>query len=468
MAFPKEFLWGGAVAANQVEGAYNEDGKGLDIRDVMPHGIKSAPTEEPTPDNLTLKAIDFYHRYKEDIKLFAEMGFKVFRTSIAWSRIYPNGDDAQPNEAGLKFYDDLFDELGKYGIQPLVTISHYETPLNLARKYDGWVNHKLIGFYEKFARTIFNRYKDKVKLWLTFNEINSVLHSPFMSGGIATPPDKLSLQDLYQACHHELVASALATKLCREIIPDAKVGCMILAMPIYPLTPNPDDVIKVMEADHFNDFFGDVHCRGTYPSYMSSYFKANGIEIKTTPEELELMKNNTVDFVSFSYYMSICDAASGGVKGEGNLLGGIENPYLKKSEWGWAIDPQGLRFILNKFYDRWQKPLFIVENGLGANDQLIDDGKGGKTVNDDYRINYLNDHLVQVEKAIDDGVPVMGYTTWGCIDCVSASTAEIKKRYGFIYVDLNSDGTGTLERYKKKSFDWYKDIIASNGETLRR
>ena len=366
MAFPKDFLWGGAVAANQVEGAYNEDGKGLDIRDVMPHGIKSAPTEEPTPDNLTLKAIDFYHRYKEDIKLFAEMGFKVFRTSIAWSRIYPNGDDEQPNEAGLKFYDDLFDECLKYGIQPLVTISHYETPLHLARKNDGWVNRKLIGFYENFARTIFNRYKDKVKLWLTFNEINSVLHSPFMSGGIATPPDKLSLQDLYQACHHELVASALATKLCHEIIPDAKVGCMILAMPIYPLTPNPDDVIKVMEADHFNDFFGDVHCRGTYPSYMSSYFKANGIEIKATPEDLELMRNNTVDFVSFSYYMSICDAASGGVKGEGNLLGGLENPYLKKSEWGWAIDPQGLRFILNKFYDRWQKPLFIVENGLGA------------------------------------------------------------------------------------------------------
>lgn len=470
MAFPKNFLWGGAVAANQVEGAYNEDGKGLDIRDVMNKGIKSPPTEEPTPDNLSLKAIDFYHRYKEDIAFFAEMGFKVFRTSIAWSRIFPNGDDTEPNEQGLQFYDNLFDECHKHGIEPLVTISHYETPLNLSKKYDGWVNHDLIGFYEKFARTVFTRYKDKVKLWLTFNEINSVLHEPLMSGGIWTRKDKLSKQDLYQACHHELVASALATKIGREIVPDAKIGCMILAMPIYPLTPNPDDIIKTMKEDHFNDFFGDVHVRGVYPGYMKRFFRENGIEIKFAPGEEDLLKENTVDFVSFSYYMSICTTAdeSKGTKGGGNLLGGIENPYLVKSDWGWAIDPQGIRFILNKFYDRWQKPIFIVENGLGAKDALIDDGKGGKTVDDTYRINYLNDHLVQVEEAIEDGVPVMGYTTWGCIDCVSASTAEMSKRYGFIYVDRNDDGTGTLARYKKKSFDWYKDIIASNGANLRR
>ncbi len=465
MAFPKNFLWGGAVAANQVEGAYIEDGKGVDIQDIMPHGVKSGPTEEPTPDNLKLIAIDFYHRYKDDLKLFAEMGFKVFRTSIAWSRIFPNGDDDQPNEAGLKFYDDLFDECRRLGMEPLVTISHYETPLHLAKKYNGWISHDLIGFYEKYARTIFNRYKDKVKLWLTFNEINSVLHWPLTSGGILTPLEKLSKQDLFQACHHEFVASALATKLCHEIIPDAKVGCMVLSMPIYPLTPNPDDIIKVMEMDHFNDFFGDLHARGVYPGYMNRYFKENGISIKTTPEELELMKNNTVDFVSFSYYMSIAESAGGGKRGEGNVMGGVENPYLKKSEWGWAIDPQGLRFILNKFYDRWQKPLFIVENGLGAKDQLVE-VDGVKTVNDDYRINYLRDHIEQVGKAIEDGVPVMGYTTWGCIDCVSASTSQMSKRYGFIYVDRNDDGSGTLERYKKKSFDWYKKVIASNGAEL--
>ena len=465
MAFPKNFLWGGAVAANQVEGAYIEDGKGVDIQDIMPKGVKSGPTEAPTPDNLKLIAIDFYHRYKDDLKLFAEMGFKTFRTSIAWSRIFPNGDDAEPNEAGLKFYDDLFDECRRLGMEPLVTISHYETPLNLAKKYNGWISHDLIGFYEKYARTIFNRYKDKVKLWLTFNEINSVLHWPLTSGGILTPLDQLSKQDLFQACHHEFVASALATKLCHEIIPDAKIGCMVLSMPIYPLTPNPDDIIKVMEMDHFNDFFTDLHARGVYPSYMNRYFKENGIEIKATPEELELMKNNTVDFISFSYYMSIAESAGGGVRGEGNVMGGVENPYLKKSEWGWAIDPQGLRFILNKFWDRWQKPLFIVENGLGAKDQLIE-VDGVKTVNDDYRINYLRDHIKEVEKAIEDGVPVMGYTTWGCIDCVSASTAQMSKRYGFIYVDRNDDGTGTLERYKKKSFDWYKKVIASNGAEL--
>lgn len=467
MTFPKNFLWGGAVAANQCEGAYNEDGKGLDIQDIMPHGIKGAPTAEPTEDNMKLVGIDFYHRYKEDVKLFAEMGFKVFRTSIAWSRIYPNGDEETPNEKGLQFYDDLFDECHKYGIEPLVTISHYETPLHLARKYNGWVNHDLIGFYERYVRTLFARYKDKVKYWLTFNEINSVLHAPLMSGGIMTPREELSQSDLYQACHHELVASALATKIGHELMPDAQIGCMILSMPTYPLTPNPDDIIKTMKVNNKNDFFGDIHARGEYPGYMKRYFRENGIVIKTTPEELALLKENTVDFISFSYYMSICESAGAGEKGKGNLMGGFKNPYLKSSEWGWQVDPQGIRYVLNRFYNRWQKPLFIVENGLGAKDELIDDGKGGKTVNDDYRIAYLNDHLVQVGEAIEDGVPVMGYTTWGCIDLVSASTAELAKRYGFIYVDRHDDGSGSLARYRKKSFWWYKDVIASNGGSLK-
>ena len=462
MAFPKDFLWGGAVAANQCEGAYNADGKGIDIQDIMPRGITGAPTAEPTADNLKLTAIDFYHRYKEDIALFAEMGFKVFRTSIAWSRIYPHGDETEPNEAGLQFYDDLFDECRKYGIEPLVTISHYETPLHLAKAYNGWMNHDLIGFYERYVRTIFTRYRDKVKYWLTFNEINSVLHEPLLSGGILTPKGELSLQDLYQACHHEFVASALATKIGHEIIPEAQIGCMILAMPTYPLTPAPDDMIAVMQAEHFNDFFGDMHVRGVYPGYMKRYFRENGIEIRATEEELRLLREHTVDFVSFSYYVSICEGA-GGAAG-----GGKKNPYLKASEWGWQIDPQGLRLVLNRYYDRWQKPLFIVENGLGAKDVLVADGAGGRTVADDYRIDYLSDHLVQVEEAIADGVPVMGYTTWGCIDLVSASTAQMSKRYGFIYVDRNDDGTGTLARYRKKSFAWYREVIATNGESLRR
>ncbi|MDY3296667.1 glycoside hydrolase family 1 protein [Selenomonas sp.] len=468
MNFPENFLWGGAVAANQCEGAYNEDGKGLDIQDILPHGIKTPPTDGPTPDNLKLVAIDFYHRYKEDIKLFAEMGFKVFRTSIAWSRIFPNGDDAEPNEQGLQFYDDLFDECHKYGMEPLVTISHYETPLHLAKAYNGWVNHDLIGFYERYVRTIFARYGKKVKYWLTFNEINSVLHQPLVSGGILTPLAELSKSDLFQACHHELVASALATKIAHEMMPDAKVGCMVIALPLYPLTPKPDDVIATMHANNANDFFGDMHARGVYPGYMKRYFREHGIEIRTTPEELQLMKENTVDFISFSYYMSACISADPDKQvSEGNIIPGVANPYLKASPWGWQIDPKGIRYVLNRFYNRWQKPLFIVENGLGTNDELVDDGKGGKTVNDDYRIEYLNDHLVQVGEAIADGVPVMGYTTWGCIDLVSASTAEMKKRYGFIYVDCNNDGSGTLARYRKKSFYWYKDVIATNGGSLK-
>lgn len=467
--FPKDFLWGGAVAANQLEGAYQEDGKGWSIQDVTPRGGWGPVTDVPTEDNMKLIGIDFYHHYKEDIKLFAEMGFKVFRTSIAWSRIFPKGDELEPNEKGLQFYDDLFDELHKYGIEPLVTLSHYETPLHLSREYDGWVNRKLVDFYERYATTVFNRYKDKVKYWLTFNEINSILEAPFMSGGISTPKDQLSEQDLYQAIHHELVASARAVKIGHQINPDFKIGCMVLSMPTYPLTPNPDDVIAAMEFDHRNMAFADIHARGQYPGYMRRFFKENGISIHFEPGDAEDLKH-TVDFISFSYYMSTCETADEAkkVKGEGNILGGVSNPHLEASEWGWQIDPQGLRYVLNTFYDRFQKPLFIVENGLGAVDELITNEKGEKTVEDDYRINYLNDHLVQVGEAIEDGVEVLGYTSWGCIDLVSASTAQLKKRYGYIYVDRHDDGSGTLERYRKKSFHWYKEVIATNGESLKR
>jgi len=463
--FTEGFLWGGAVAANQCEGAYKEDGKGLSIQDVTPKGLMGPVTEEPTADNLKLFAIDFYHHYKEDVKLFAEMGFKVFRTSIAWTRIFPKGDETNPNETGLKFYDDLFDECLKYGIEPLVTISHYETPLYLAREYNGWSNRKLIGFYENYVRTIFTRYKDKVRYWLTFNEINSILHIP-LSGGILTPKEELSKQDLFQAIHHELVASALATKIGHEIMPKAKIGSMVLGMPVYPLTPKPEDIIKTMETDRSNLLFTDIHVRGKYPSYAKRLFKENNIEIKMEPGDEEILKN-TVDFISFSYYMSICESEEVQKSGKGNIMGGVTNPYLEASEWGWQIDPKGLRFLLNTLYDRYEKPLFIVENGLGAKDQLITDEQGNKTVNDDYRIQYLKDHLLQVGEAIEDGVEVMGYTTWGCIDVVSAGTAELTKRYGFIYVDRNEDGTGTLERYKKKSFHWYKEVIATNGASLK-
>ena len=463
--FPDGFLWGGAIAANQCEGAYDEDGKGLSVQDVTPRGIFGEITQAPTPDNLKLKGIDFYHRWREDLALFAEMGFKALRLSVAWSRIFPNGDEQTPNEKGLQFYDEVFGECLRLGMQPVVTISHYETPLHLARKYDGWRNRALIGFYERYVRTLFARYGKKVKYWITFNEITSLLHSPFMSGGIATPKEKLTEQDLYQAAHHELVASALATKIAHETMPGAQVGCMILSMPTYPLTPAPDDVIAAMHAEQKNYFYGDVHVRGEYPGYMLRYFHEHGIRIDFAPEDAEILKN-TVDFVSFSYYMSCCASADANkARGKGNIIGGVPNPYLKQSEWGWQIDPQGLRYVLNCFYDRYRKPLFIVENGLGAADELVAEN-GTFTVHDGYRIDYLRAHLRQAAEAVADGVDVMGYTAWGCIDLVSASTAEMKKRYGFIYVDRNNDGSGTLARYKKQSFGWYKRVIETNGASL--
>lgn len=468
MKFPKEFLWGGATAANQCEGAWNEDGKGASIQDYMPHGIMQGPSEVIDKHNLKLEGIDLYHHYKEDIALFAEMGFKVYRMSIAWSRIFPNGDDEKPNEKGLEFYDNVFDECKKYGIEPLVTLSHYETPYHLAKKYDGWRSRDLIGFYEKYVRTVFTRYKGKVHYWITFNEINSIWHFPLMGAGILTPKNSLSAQDLYQAAHHELVASALATKIGHEIDPENKIGCMVLGLTSYPRTCNPDDVIATMEESKRGYFFTDIHMRGYYPSYALKMMEKEGVVLDATDEDLEMLKN-TCDFLSFSYYMSKCIASNPEQyeKGKGNLTTGVKNPYLQESQWGWQIDPKGLRYLLNAYYDRYQKPLFIVENGLGAKDTLLSEEKDGYWVEDDYRIQYMNDHLTQVSKAInDDGVEVMGYTSWGCIDLISASTAEMKKRYGFIYVDRNNDGTGTFKRYKKKSFYWYKKVIETNGQII--
>ena len=468
MKFPKEFLWGGATAANQCEGAWNEDGKGASIQDYMPHGIMQGPSEVIDEHNLKLKGIDLYHHYKEDIALFAEMGFKEYRMSIAWSRIFPNGDDEKPNEKGLEFYDNVFDECKKYGIEPLVTLSHYETPYHLAKKYDGWRSRDLIGFYEKYVRTVFTRYKGKVHYWITFNEINSIWHFPLMGAGILTQKNLLKAQDLYQAAHHELVASALATKIGHEIDSENKIGCMVLGLTSYPRTCNPDDVIATMEESKRGYFFTDIHMRGYYPSYALKMMEKEGVVLDATDEDLEILKN-TCDFLSFSYYMSKCIASNPEQyeKGKGNLTTGVKNPYLQESQWGWQIDPKGLRYLLNTYYDRYQKPLFIVENGLGAKDTLLSEEKDGYWVEDDYRIQYMNDHLAQVSNAIeDDGVEVMGYTSWGCIDLISASTAEMKKRYGFIYVDRNNDGTGTFKRYKKKSFYWYKNVIETNGKII--
>ncbi len=460
--FPNDFLWGGAVAANQVEGAYLEDGKGLSTSDVQPQGVFGPVVERVAGDSgIKDVAIDFYHRYPEDIKLFAEMGFNCLRVSIAWTRIFPNGDEQQPNEAGLAFYDKLFDELAAHNITPLVTLSHYEMPWGLVKQYGGWGNRQVIGFFEHYARTVFTRYQHKVKLWLTFNEINMSLHAPMTGVGL---PETSSKAEVYQAIHHQLVASALAVKACHEIIPDAKIGNMLLGGLVYPLTCKPDDVLEALQENRAWQFFGDVQCRGAYPGYMLRFFRDNGITLEITEADREALKS-TIDFISFSYYMTGCVTTDDELnqQARGNILSMVPNPHLASSEWGWQIDPVGLRTLLNVLWDRYQKPLFIVENGLGAKDKPDADGM----VQDDYRISYLNDHLVQVREAIEDGVEVMGYTSWGPIDLVSASRAELSKRYGFIYVDRDDSGAGTLARSRKKSFYCYQEVIATHGASLK-
>lgn len=461
--FPNDFLWGGAIAANQVEGAYLEDGKGLSTSDVQPKGVFGDVVERVAGDSgLKDVAIDFYHRYPEDIALFAEMGFSCLRISIAWTRIFPNGDETTPNEAGLAFYDKLFDEMISKGMTPLVTLSHYEMPWGLVKGYGGWGNRQTITFFERYARTVFERYKHKVKLWLTFNEINMSLHAPMTGVGL---PEKSSKAEIFQAIHHQLVASALAVSACHDIIPDAKIGNMILGGLMYPLSCKPEDVLETLQQNRTWQFFGDVQCRGEYPGYMRRFFRENSINLDITDADRDALRT-TIDFISFSYYMTGCVTTDEALnqQARGNILSMVPNPHLASSEWGWQIDPVGLRTLLNVMWDRWQKPLFIVENGLGAKDKPEADG----SINDDYRISYLNDHLVQVREAIDDGVEVMGYTSWGPIDLVSASKAEISKRYGFIYVDRDDAGNGTLARSRKKSFWWYKEVIGSNGASLTR
>ncbi|WP_238907075.1 6-phospho-beta-glucosidase [Clostridium sp. YIM B02506] len=476
MSFPKEFLWGGAVAAHQLEGGWNKGGKGPSVADVMTagaHGVPRVITEGVIPGNNypNHEAIDFYSRYKEDIALFGEMGFKCFRTSIAWSRIFPNGDELEPNEEGLKFYDDMFDELHKHGIEPVITLSHFEMPYGLAKKYGGWRSREVIDCFVRFSKAVFTRYKDKVKYWMTFNEINNqknVANGIFAwtCSGVLFEEGENREEVMYQAVHHELVASALAVKIGHEINPELKIGCMVSFVPIYPYSCNPDDMMLSVESMHDRYFFADVHCRGHYSSYALKEWERKGYNIKMEPEDKKILEEGKVDYIGFSYYMS--DAVKSGVDtlDENSVVGSsasVKNPHVKASDWGWQIDPVGLRYSLNMLYERYELPLFIVENGFGAIDVKEEDG----TVNDDYRIDYLRAHIEEMDKAINiDGVDLMGYTPWGCIDLVSFTTGEMKKRYGFIYVDKDNEGNGTLERSKKKSFDWYKKVIATNGDDL--
>ncbi|CAM3247512.1 glycoside hydrolase family 1 protein [Sporolactobacillus spathodeae] len=476
--FPENFLWGGATAANQIEGAYNVDGKGLDAQDLMPFVTKEERNGKINMDlsweqfNHHLNdesgvypkrfGIDFYHRYQEDIKLFAEMGFKVFRLSLSWARIFPNGDDEKPNEKGLEFYERVFDECHKYGIQPLVTLSHYETPVGLIQRYNGWESREVIDHFVRYATTVFKRYKDKVKYWLTFNEINVITKSPYTGGGIICERAKDPVSVGYQGAHHQFVASSLVTKIAHEINPEFRIGCMLARVETYPGTNDPADVLLAQHENNLNLFFTDVQVRGEYPTYMNRYFEENGIKIQKADGDDELLKAYPVDFLSFSYYTSLSVSTHlDGEASEGNIFQGKVNPYLKTSDWGWQIDPIGLRTALNDMYVRYRVPLFIVENGLGAYD-AVENGQ----IHDDYRIDYLREHIRQTGEAIKDGSDVIGYTTWGPIDLVSMSTSEMSKRYGFIYVDQDDEGKGTLARLKKDSFYWYQKVIQSNGREL--
>lgn len=502
--FPKGFLWGGATAANQYEGGYNEGGRGLAVSDLISAGDHASSRKIYYKDKqgelhfLTLgeslpkgakavlmpdqyypshQATDFYHRYKEDIALFAEMGFKCYRMSISWTRIFPNGDEKQPNEEGLKFYDAVFDECLTQGIEPIVTLLHFDMPLHLAEEYGGWGNRKLIDFYLNYCETVFKRYQNKVKYWITINEVNIL--GGYWTLGISTeneskkeiegpvlPTTNYLPQEAggkYQAIHHLMVAASLAVKMGHEIDPKFEIGCMMALSGIYPLTCHPEDVMGTLQFRRRALLFSDVMMNGYYPSYTKSIFDEYGFELQKEPGDDEILRQYPSDFLSFSYYRTTTfDRNAESTTTTGGQQGS-SNPYLKETPWGWPVDPVGFRYVLNELWDRYQKPLFCVENGMGNQDTVGADG----TIADEYRIGFLSEHIAEMKKAVTiDGVDLMGYTMWGCTDLVSAGTGEMRKRYGFIHVDMDDTGNGSLKRSRKNSFYWYKNVIESNGENL--
>lgn len=475
---PEGFMWGGALAAHQFEGGWNQDGKGPSVVDVMTsgaHGVPREITETIEEDKFypNHEAIDFYNRYKEDVALFAEMGLKCLRTSIAWSRIFPKGDEEEPNEGGLKFYDDLFDELLKNGIEPIITLSHFEMPIHIAREYGGFKSRKTVDFFSKFAETVFERYKDKVKYWMTFNEINNkmdVSNPIFLwtNSGVSVENGENAKEVMYTAGHHELLASAIAVAKGKEINPEFEIGAMVSHVPIYPATSHPEDIMLAEEYMRQRYFFPDVHVRGEYPNYALKEFEREGLNIPILEGDAEILKNGKVDYLGFSYYMSttVSHEAQANDTNDivnGGLPHGVDNPHIKSSDWGWAIDPTGLRYTLNRLYDRYQIPLFIVENGFGAIDTVEEDG----SIHDKERIQYLKAHIEAMETAVNyDGVNLIGYTPWGIIDIVSFTTGEMKKRYGMIHVDRDNEGNGSMERSRKDSFQWYRKVIEKNGGEL--
>ena len=482
MAFPEHFLWGGAIAANQIEGAWKEGGKGISVADAASYkpnvdnkeynkhvafsleGVKQAALDPDTVYYPKRRGIDFYHHYREDLALFAEMGFKVLRLSIAWTRLYPTGEEEEPNREGIAFYKAVFEEMRRLGIEPLVTLSHYEMPLSLSVKYNGWADRRVIDLFVRFCRTCFEEFGPYVKRWLTVNEIDSIIRHPFTSGGILPElSDGNERKCCYQGLHHQLVASAIVTKMCHEMVEGSQMGCMLTKLTTYPRTCAPQDVLAALYKNLDNYFYADVMVFGEYPGLKRTELKKKGLLPEMREEDDRILKEGCVDFISFSYYMSMTESVDPDAeRTPGNTVLGVKNPYLKSSDWGWQIDDVGLRISLLELYDRYRKPLFVVENGFGAVDAVTEDGE----IHDDYRIEFFRKHFIQMEKAVEDGVELLGYTSWAPIDLISASTSQMSKRYGFIYVDQDDMGNGTLKRYKKDSFAWYKKVIETNGEVL--
>lgn len=483
MAFQKDFLWGGAIAASQADGAYDKGKKGLDTQDLRYFDANWDKEQRTVNRNINMTserfeealsaqdnthypfrwAIDFYDNYKEDLALFEELGLNVFRTSISWSRIFPNGDDEMPNQEGIQFYVDLFSECKKRGMKVFATILHYNIPVNLVTKYGGWKNRQTIDFYVKYAKTLFKHLGNLVDYWLPFNEINCARFNPYNGCCLIKDQEEDHDSAIFQCTHHQFLANALTVEAAHEMLPGSMLGGMIARFTTYPATPKPEDVMQtVLDENYKNYFYLDVMAHGEYPSYTKRMFKDLNITIKVEDGDDVILKKGKVDFIAFSYYMSmVATTNTTHEKTSANLVTGNKNPYLKTSEWGWQIDPIGLRITLNDMYDRYRLPLFIAENGLGATD-IVEDDK----IHDDYRINYLREHVRQMDEAIQDGVDLIGYTMWGIIDIVSCGTIEMSKRYGVIYVDRDEEGNGSNRRIKKDSFTWYQKCINSNGTDI--
>lgn len=476
MEASNDFLWGGSIAAHQCEGAYNEGGKGLGIMDLVSVGAYGRPRKiySKLEKNVLYPShygIDFYHHYKEDIALFAEMGFKALRISIDWSRIYPNGDDSKPNQEGIEYYQNVVKELKKYNIEPIVTLYHFEMPINLVKKYGSWTNRKVIDLYLKFCQTMFTSLKDTVKYWATFNEMNHIDPQTeatdiftYIIAGLKYSDLTNKKQTLATIGYNMTLASVKAVRLGHEINSNFQIGCVFGIEPVYPINCDPDNVLKAyLQTDR--DFYQiDAMCNGEFPKYKIREYINHDINLPIKKEDKKDFELGKLDFIGMNYYASSVAKYEGADNKESALFGGLQNPYLETSKWGWTIDSTGIRYLLNYTYRKYGLPIMITENGLGAVDKV--DKKG--QIHDDYRIEYLREHIAAVETAIvEDNVDCFGYLTWGPIDLISATTGQMSKRYGFIYVDQDDNGNGTKKRIRKDSFNWYKKVIASNGNDLK-